>query len=63
MKVDDQEEFGKANYKGGSPLALENAKMVFAKNRTLLEGLQKKSIFEENIKAESLLNENQIIEE
>jgi hypothetical protein len=63
MKVDDQEEFGKANYKGGSPLALENAKMIYAKNRTLLEGLQKKTVFEKNIQAESLLNENQIIEE
>ena len=63
MKVDDQEEFGKTNYKGGSPLALENAKMIYAKNRTLLEGLQKKTVFEKNIQAESLLNENQIIEE
>jgi hypothetical protein len=37
--------------------------MIYAKNRTLLEGLQKKTVFEKNIQAESLLNENQIIEE
>ena len=44
-KVDDQEGFGTPNYKGGSPLALETSKSVYAKNKTLLESLNKDIIF------------------
>jgi hypothetical protein len=63
MKVDDQEEFSKNNFKGGSPLALENAKTIFAKNRTLIEGLAKRNVFEKDKQAENLLNENQLLDE
>jgi hypothetical protein len=62
MKVDDQEDFGKNNFKGGSPLALENAKNVFAKNKTLIEGLQKKLVFESDRNKESLLDESNLTE-
>jgi hypothetical protein len=62
MKVDDQEEFGRTNFKGGSPLALENAKSVFAKNRTLIESLSKQLVFESDKNKESLLDESNLTE-
>jgi hypothetical protein len=60
MKVDDQESFGKVQYKGGSPLALETTKIEYAKNKTLLEGLQKKLVFEQDKAKESLLDESNL---
>jgi hypothetical protein len=62
MKVDDQEDFGKNNFKGGSPLALENAKSVFAKNKTLIESLSKTLVFESDKNKESLLDESNLTE-
>jgi len=62
MKVDDQEDFGRTQFKGGSPLALENAKIAFSKNKTLLEGLQKKLVFESDRDKESLLDESNLTE-
>jgi hypothetical protein len=63
MKFDDQEEYGKNNFKGNSPLALENAKTIFAKNKTLIECLAKRNVFEKDKRAENLLNENQLLDE
>jgi hypothetical protein len=62
MKVDDQEGYGRTNFKGGSPLALENAKMVFAKNKTLIEGLSKRLVFQDDKDKESLLDESNLTE-
>jgi hypothetical protein len=62
MKVDDQEGYGRTNFKGGSPLALENAKMVFAKNKTLIEGLSKRLVFQNDKDKESLLDESNLTE-
>jgi len=62
MKVDDQEDFGKNNFKGGSPLALENAKSIFAKNKTLIESLSKTLVFESDRNKESLLDESNLTE-
>ena len=59
-KTDDQEKYGVPNYKGGSPLALENAKTVFAKNKTLLESLDKEIIFSKKRSGESLLDESNL---
>ena len=61
-KVDDQEGFGMPNYKGGSPLALETSKSVYAKNKTLLESLNKDIIFGKKSAGESLLDENNLTE-
>jgi len=61
-KVDDQEGFGTPNYKGGSPLALETSKSVYAKNKTLLESLNKDIIFGKKSVGESLLDENNLTE-
>ena len=61
-KVDDQEGFGTPNYKGGSPLALETSKSVYAKNKTLLESLNKDIIFGKKSAGESLLDENNLTE-
>ena len=60
MKVDDTEVSIKTNYKGGSPLALEATKIELAKNKTLLEGLQKKLVFESDKAKESLLDESNL---
>jgi hypothetical protein len=60
MKVDDQESYGTPNYKGGSPLALENSRGEFLKNKNLLEGLKKKLVFDEEKSAGSYLDENLI---
>ena len=60
MKVDDTEVSIKTNFKGGSPLALENTKIEYAKNKTLLEGLQKKLVFEQDKAKESLLDESNL---
>jgi hypothetical protein len=61
-KVDDQEGFGTPNYKGGSPLALETSKSVYAKNKTLLESLNKDLIFGKRSAGESLLDESNLTE-
>jgi hypothetical protein len=60
MKVDDTEVSIKTNFKGGSPLALENSKIEYSKNKTLLEGLQKKLVFEQDKAKESLLDESNL---
>ena len=60
MKVDDTEVSIKTNYKGGSPLALEATKIELAKNKTLLESLQKKLVFENDKAKESLLDESNL---
>ena len=62
MKNDDQEGYGTTNYKGGSPLALETAQSVYQKNKTLIEGLSKSSLFPKENEDVSLLNENQLKE-
>jgi hypothetical protein len=62
MKNDDNESDSiRPNYKGGSPLALE-AKAVYLKNKTLIEGLVKKVSLEKPKAEESLLDEKQIRE-
>jgi hypothetical protein len=42
MKVDDQPTQGRTNFKGGSPLAMENSKISYHKNKMILENLKKK---------------------
>jgi hypothetical protein len=58
-KKDDQEGYGTPNYKGGSPLALENTKN---KNKALLESLSKEIVYAKNKSAESLLDESNLTE-
>jgi hypothetical protein len=60
MKKDDQEGYGTPNYKGGSPLALENAKSVYSKNKTLIENLGKAPLFVKEVDNTTLLNEDQL---
>jgi len=60
MKKDDQEKYGNPNYKGGSPLALETAQAVYAKNKTLIESLGKAPLFTKEIDNTTLLNEDQL---
>ena len=60
MKKDDQEGYGTPNYKGGSPLALENAKSIYAKNKTLIESLGKAPLFAKEVDNTTLLNEDQL---
>jgi hypothetical protein len=63
MKVDDQPGYGKINYKGGSPLALEST-TYFNQNKVLLEGMEKKlNLFKEEQSADSLLDESNIKED
>ena len=62
MKVDDTEVSIKTNFKGGSPLALEGTKIELAKNKVLLENLQKKLVFESDKVKESLLDESNLTE-
>jgi hypothetical protein len=62
MKNDDQEGYGRTNYKGGSPLALETAQSVYQKNKTLIEGLSKVSLFPKETESITLLDENQLKE-
>jgi hypothetical protein len=62
MKVDDTDVSIKANFKGGSPLALESTKIELAKNKVLLENLQKKLVFESDKAKESLLDESNLTE-
>jgi hypothetical protein len=55
----------KQDYKGGSPLALENTKGEFLKNKKLLESIdlsKKTLVFESGDKGEGLLDERQIRE-
>jgi hypothetical protein len=60
MKKDDQEGTGRTQFKGGSPLALEGTKLELSKNRTLLEGLHKKLVFQSDKAKESLLDESNL---
>ena len=60
MKKDDQEGYGTPNYKGGSPLAMENAQSVYAKNKTLIESLGKAPLFTKEVDNTTLLNEDQL---
>jgi len=60
MKNDDQESTGRTQFKGGSPLALETTKIELSKNRTLLEGLHKKLVFQSDKAKESLLDESNL---
>ena len=63
MKKDDQPSFGKTNYKGGSPLALEGTKKSYFQNRKLLENMKverKVMIFESDKNKESLLDDSQL---
>jgi len=62
MKHDDNESDSiRPNYKGGSPLALE-AKQIYLKNKTLIEGLIKKVTVERSTLGDSLLDENKLKE-
>ena len=62
MKHDDNESDSiRPNYKGGSPLALE-AKQIYLKNKTLIEGLVKKVTVERSTLGDSLLDENKLKE-
>jgi hypothetical protein len=62
MKNDDNESDSiRPQYKGGSPLALE-AKQIYLKNKSLIEGLVKKVSLETPRAEESLLDEKQIRE-
>ena len=60
MKVDDQPSKTDLNFKGGSPLALQEAKVEYLKNKKLLESFNKKTIFNKETNGESLLNEDQL---
>jgi hypothetical protein len=57
MKNDDQEGYGRPK-KDVSPLALE----IKAKNKTLLESLEKKIVFNKTNNGESLLDESNLKE-
>jgi hypothetical protein len=59
-KVDDQESFGTPNYKGGSPLALENNRNEFLKNKIILESMKKKLVFDKERTTGTYLDENLI---
>ena len=62
MKNDDNESDSiRPQYKGGSPLALE-AKQIYLKNRTLIEGLGKKITAEISTLGDSLLDESKLKE-
>ena len=62
MKHDDNESDSiRPNYKGGSPLALE-AKQIYLKNKTLIEGLVKKVTAERSTLGNSLLDESKLKE-
>ena len=52
----------KNNFKGNSPLALENTQTSYFKNRSIFENLDKKLVFESDNNKESLLDESQIKE-
>ena len=62
MKKDDQESTGRTQFKGGSPLALETARSTYAKNKTLLESLNKQLVFQKDQARESLLDESNLTE-
>jgi len=62
MKKDDNESDSiRPQYKGDSPLALE-AKQVYLKNKTLIEGITKKVSLTQDKPKDSLLDESQIRE-
>jgi hypothetical protein len=50
------------NFKGNTPLALENTQTAFLKNKNIFEALDKKLIFKSDKDKESLLDESQIKE-
>ena len=58
LNPDNENEQGsiQPNYKGGSPLALE----LIAKNKTLLESLDKKTVFNKTNKKKDLLDESNL---
>jgi hypothetical protein len=61
MKKDDNESDSiRPQFKGGSPLALETKNSILAKNKTLIENLQKDLIFKKNKPGDSLLDESNI---
>jgi hypothetical protein len=62
MKVDDTDVSIKATFKGGSPLALETAQSTYARNKTLLESLDKQLFFQKDKAKESLLDESNLTE-
>jgi len=63
MKVDDQPSKPDLNFKGNSPLALENnAKIELLKNKQLFEGIKKKLVFTQDRNGESLLSESNLKE-
>jgi hypothetical protein len=62
MKKDDNESDSiRPQYKGDSPLALE-AKQIYLKNKTLIEGITKKVSLTQDKPKDSLLDESQIRE-
>jgi hypothetical protein len=60
---DNENENGsiRPNYKNGSPFALE-AKQIYLKNKSLIEGLVKKVAFEKDTMGDSLLDESKLKE-
>jgi hypothetical protein len=60
MKVDDTDVSIKTTFKGGSPLALETAQTNYARNKTLLESLDKQLVFQKDKAKESLLDESNL---
>ena len=51
----------KQNFKGNSPLALEDARTTYLKNKDMFKKLnEKKLIFEKDENSSSLLDENQL---
>jgi len=61
MKKDDNESDSiRPQYKGGSPLALENSKSLRFQNKTLIESLQKDLVFKKSNGENSLLDESNI---
>jgi hypothetical protein len=61
MKKDDNESDSiRPQFKGGSPLALENRNSILAKNKTLIENMQKDLVFKKNKPGDSLLDESNI---
>ena len=62
MKKDDQDKYGKTNYKGGSSLALETAQIIYSKNKSLIESLNKSSKIIKEDNNIRLLDDSQLME-
>jgi hypothetical protein len=60
MKIDDQPGFGAS--KKSSISLNENTKTEYFKNKKLLESIDKKLVFNDELRASSLLDEKQIKE-